>query len=225
MLNKEYKLDTLPRLDLGISDFKKTRHYSYVETAPRVLDALIFQNVLYVTHNFYDKSSDSLFFKISMIEIGKQGKWTELWKSAPLDIGYFTLGNGGGMAIDGERLYFSIGDQGLDRKNSLKSDFSAQNSSQPWGKIYSLNLGLRHSSAIVTLCSIGHRNSQGLVLAKNGKLYSTEHGPRGGDEINEIVCGRNYGWPSFSYGTGYTSYGTFSDISVDARLKMTTRAR
>jgi len=46
----------------------------------------------------------------------------------------------------------------------------------------------------------GHRNPQGLVLASNGKLYSSEHGPTTDDELNLIEKGKNYGWP---YVTGY----------------------
>jgi glucose/arabinose dehydrogenase len=51
----------------------------------------------------------------------------------------------------------------------------------------------------------GHRNSQGLLFdAPSGRLYETEHGPRGGDELNIIVAGRNYGWPVITYGMDYS---------------------
>ena len=46
---------------------------------------------------------------------------------------------------------------------------------------------------------MGHRNPQGLLVFDNIVL-STEHGPRGGDEINKIMFGKNYGWPISSYG-------------------------
>jgi cytochrome c2 len=48
----------------------------------------------------------------------------------------------------------------------------------------------------------GHRNPQGL-LAESGRLWSTEHGPHGGDELNLLVEGRDYGWPRSTYGTEY----------------------
>jgi glucose/arabinose dehydrogenase len=52
--------------------------------------------------------------------------------------------------------------------------------------------------------SYGHRNSQGLAFhPSTGKLWSHEHGPRGGDEINIIEPGKNYGWPVIGYGAGY----------------------
>jgi glucose/arabinose dehydrogenase len=51
----------------------------------------------------------------------------------------------------------------------------------------------------------GHRNPQGLVFdAPSGRLYETEHGPRGGDELNIILAHRNYGWPVITYGMDYS---------------------
>lgn len=53
--------------------------------------------------------------------------------------------------------------------------------------------------------SRGHRNPQGLVFdARTGTLYEHEHGPRGGDELNRIVAGANYGWPLATHGLDYT---------------------
>jgi glucose/arabinose dehydrogenase len=53
--------------------------------------------------------------------------------------------------------------------------------------------------------SRGHRNEQGLIFdGPSGRLYETEHGPRGGDELNIIVAGRNYGWPVITYGMDYS---------------------
>lgn len=53
--------------------------------------------------------------------------------------------------------------------------------------------------------TIGHRNQQGLAFdAVSGRLYETEHGPRGGDELNVIEPGRNYGWPVITYGMDYS---------------------
>jgi aldose sugar dehydrogenase len=49
--------------------------------------------------------------------------------------------------------------------------------------------------------TMGHRNPQGMALSPEGVLWLTEHGPRGGDELNRLVEGRNYGWPVVSYGT------------------------
>ena len=52
--------------------------------------------------------------------------------------------------------------------------------------------------------SLGHRNQQGLALQpETGMPWATEHAPQGGDELNAILPGRNYGWPVVSYGRHY----------------------
>lgn len=51
--------------------------------------------------------------------------------------------------------------------------------------------------------STGHRNPLGLIFTTDGRLWALEHGPRGGDELNHIEPGRNYGWPLVSYGRHY----------------------
>ena len=51
---------------------------------------------------------------------------------------------------------------------------------------------------------MGHRTPQGLTFAPDGRLWEVEHGPRGGDELNLIEKGKNYGWPVISYGEEYS---------------------
>ena len=51
--------------------------------------------------------------------------------------------------------------------------------------------------------SFGHRNPQGLYIDKNKNIFSTEHGPEAGDEINLIEENKNYGWPLATFGTAY----------------------
>jgi aldose sugar dehydrogenase len=88
----------------------------------------------------------------------------------------------------------------------------AQNPRSDLGKIVHLaedGRPARPQSAIATaaprLYSMGHRNQQGLAVdAGAGRIYETEHGPRGGDELNVIVAGRNYGWPLITYGMDYS---------------------
>ena len=53
--------------------------------------------------------------------------------------------------------------------------------------------------------SYGHRNPQGLIVdAPTQTIWMTEHGPKGGDELNKITAGRNYGWPAITYGVDYS---------------------
>ncbi|ABR89541.1 Uncharacterized conserved protein [Janthinobacterium sp. Marseille] len=59
------------------------------------------------------------------------------------------------------------------------------------------------AGALPEIWSIGHRNSQGAALGPDGRLWTHEHGPQGGDEINRPEAGKNYGWPVITYGENY----------------------
>ena len=73
----------------------------------------------------------------------------------------------------------------------------SQDANSKMGKIFEINLNTRN----VKMVSLGHRNPEGLIVTTNGTLLSTEHGPAGGDELNLIVEGANYGWPIVTLGT------------------------
>ena len=61
------------------------------------------------------------------------------------------------------------------------------------------------TGALPELYTIGHRNPQGLALnPTTGEIWLSEHGPRGGDEINRLKSGANYGWPTITYGIEYS---------------------
>jgi glucose/arabinose dehydrogenase len=104
-------------------------------------------------------------------------------------------------------------------------DPGPQDLSADVGKIHRLTAGgqippdnpiLPGASTPSTIWSYGHRNPQGLYYdASTGKLYATEHGPLGGDELNIVVAGVNYGWPLFSYGLNYDRTRV-SDMTEDA---------
>lgn len=67
------------------------------------------------------------------------------------------------------------------------------------------NPALTEAGALPQLYSMGHRNPQGIAIHPvTGDIWQSEHGPRGGDEINRIVPGANYGWPVISYGLEYS---------------------
>lgn len=111
----------------------------------------------------------------------------------------------GRMTFDGSYLFVSLGDR-LRRER-------AQNTRDHVGTIVRLlddgtvpqdNPFVADKDVQPEIWSYGHRNPQGLVFdQKTGELWSTEHGPRGGDELNLIQPGRNYGWPEISYGFEY----------------------
>ena len=103
-------------------------------------------------------------------------------------------------------IYFSIGDRG-DRD-------LAQNLEMPNGKMYRIhddgtipidNPFYYTKGAIQSIWSYGHRNAQGLAIHPlTRQLWEAEHGPRGGDEVNIILKGHNYGWPVITYGKNYS---------------------
>lgn len=103
-------------------------------------------------------------------------------------------------------LYFSIGE----RHNR---DVNPQDITRDGGKIYRLyddgkipedNPFVNIPNAKKAIYSYGHRNPQGLTKnPDNGEIWEHEHGPQGGDEINIIKKGKNYGWPVISYGINY----------------------
>lgn len=67
--------------------------------------------------------------------------------------------------------------------------------------------------------SYGHRNIQGAALGPDGKLWVVEHGPQGGDELNRIEPGRNYGWPVITYGENYGGGKIGAGITAKAGME------
>lgn len=71
------------------------------------------------------------------------------------------------------------------------------------GRVPPDNPFVNTAGALPEIWTYGHRNPQGLLLAPDGTLWAHEHGPQGGDEINLIAPGRNYGWPVVTFGENY----------------------
>jgi glucose/arabinose dehydrogenase len=109
------------------------------------------------------------------------------------------------IAKDGT-LFISIGDRGdRDRSQDWQDDAGSIIHINPDGSIPADNPFKDGSKALPEIWSKGHRNPQGITFdAADGKLYTVEHGARGGDEINHIEPGKNYGWPIITYGRDYS---------------------
>lgn len=75
------------------------------------------------------------------------------------------------------------------------------------------------SGALPEIYSLGHRNPQGAALGPDGALWLVEHGPQGGDEVNRITAGRNYGWPVITYGENYGGGAIGEGITARAGLE------
>jgi len=112
---------------------------------------------------------------------------------------------GSRIAFDDKYLYFSIGDRAeRDNGQDLTTHAGSIVRLNPDGTIPSDNPFTTKPEAQDAIWSYGHRNPQGLIFDKHlDRLWSVEHGPRGGDEINIIAKGKNYGWPITSHGKEY----------------------
>lgn len=102
-------------------------------------------------------------------------------------------------------LFFGIGDRGeRDRAQELSWHNGKIIRLKMDGSVPADNPFVSDKKALPEIYSLGHRNPQGLYYSqKDGKLYNCEHGPRGGDEINEVRKGANYGWPVITFGREY----------------------
>ena len=106
--------------------------------------------------------------------------------------------------LDDKTLLLSVGD--FNFRNDFPG-FLAQDPNSYFGKILTID----QTSKEIEIFSMGHRNPQGLFVDYNNNIFETEHGPKGGDEINLITEGNNYGWASVSYGTPMTYFGLNQD--------------
>ncbi|MDM9644915.1 PQQ-dependent sugar dehydrogenase [Rhizobium sp. S163] len=109
------------------------------------------------------------------------------------------------IAKDGS-LFISVGDRGdRDRSQDWQDDAGSIVHINADGSIPSDNPFKDGAKALPEIWSKGHRNPQGITFdSADGKLYTVEHGARGGDEINGIEPGKNYGWPIITYGRDYS---------------------
>jgi aldose sugar dehydrogenase len=186
----------------------------------RVLDLLIVPRAgggrdLLVSHQTFKGSC--IEFRISAIGLERSGGrlsvakagWRTLFVGTPcLDLqvaapspgveGMCVCVGGGRMVlIDDRRILFSTGDHEFDGRGGRPK--LARDPTSTLGKAMSLDL----SSGVAEIYASGLRNGQGLFAAADGRVWETEHGPRGGDELNLIVKGGDYGWPEVTLGTQY----------------------
>jgi len=110
------------------------------------------------------------------------------------------------FARDG-RLFITLGDRFSERAQAqtLDSHLGKVVRIERDGKVPADNPFLGRPGALPQIWSYGHRNVQGAALhPATGELWTDEHGPKGGDELNRTLPGRNYGWPTVTYGVEYS---------------------
>jgi aldose sugar dehydrogenase len=172
---------------------------------------------IFASHHYW-KAQDKCFVvrvsqldtRLSEIEqLAGPGEWQTIFESHPC-LPLFGEGAmrgknpfrgeeiGGRLALlDANTLLLSQGDHGFSGIEG--SPAYSQDPQATYGKTIRIDLRT-HASALNTL---GHRNPQGLYAAPDGRIWETEHAAQGGDELNLLQPGANYGWPSVTYGTDY----------------------
>ncbi|MCW3464990.1 PQQ-dependent sugar dehydrogenase [Chitinophaga nivalis] len=148
---------------------------------------------------------------------------TIIYRATPAYNG--TLHYGGRIVFDATgNLFVSTGE-----RSDLVTRPLAQSVTAALGKVLRItkdgqpapgNPSISGAGALPVLYTIGHRNPQGLAIHPvTGDLWEGEHGPRGGDEINRIEAGKNYGWPTITYGIEYSGQPVGAGIQKKTGLE------
>ena len=182
----------------------------------KVLDVDFFGDYIYISHHFFDVKTKSKTLVISRIE-AKSFDDLRLSTSSDFEL-FFSLDDrvrydmsenssfrsnraGGGIAFDDSgNLFLGVGDYQLDGLEGRPKVSQANDS--PYGKV--LKIGGKGKASVF---ASGLRNPQGLEFSEGGALVSVGHGPKGGDELNVLKRGANYGWPNVTFGTDYGALG------------------
>ena len=158
-----------------------------------IKDTLILENKFFISASEFNSKENCYKLIILSSILEKNLKFKKIFSTSEC-INNVIAGKMVGLIVENQKgILFSTGDDDKEEKSL------AQNKNSLFGKTIFLNLNDNRFN----LFSLGHRNPQGLILNKDGKIISTEHGPYGGDEINHIQKDRNYGWPISSYGERY----------------------
>jgi cytochrome c2 len=161
---------------------------------------------LFVAHQIWDRPDNCFRMGVSRTtlpeatgsETEAADAWTTLFETNPcIEQPFDTVETGGRLAWVGpDKMLMTVGDHGND---GLRGAALAQDPNADYGKV--LLLDTQGNAEILTS---GHRNPQGLLVDRLGQAWVTEHGPAGGDELNLLSAGQNYGWPLVTYGTDYS---------------------
>lgn len=176
----------------------------YCKDLSGVKDSLLINNALFVAYTVWDDQFNGVRLAVSEFELDKDAHELifvrEIYLSRPA-VKEPILGHqvGGKLALgeNDDTLYLSIGD--------FSKPERVQDSTTSIGKVIRIDLKRLNAEVFAT----GLRSPSGGLLfdRQSNELWLTEHGPRGGDEINLIKRNKNYGWPVVSYGTIYERDG------------------
>ncbi len=198
--SREYGL-----LDVVLDPNYRRNHrifFTFFETRPRQPGPGITNSNTYVASAILDEAANSVR------DVTVTFRTVPAWPSQRLG-----AKTGGRMAFgrDGNLLVV-IGDRDDNPQQTMPDWMSSQKLDNDLGKIIRItpdgrpapgNPFLTTPGARPEIWSLGHRSPQGLTFAPDGKLWESELGPRGGDEVNVIGKGKNYGWPVITHGIDY----------------------
>ena len=218
--NFEFKKISAPKIDNKKDIFVKNNEKkvgNYAERFFGIKDILVdsfqgFENkLLFASSLEYNESKDCYTFGVYLTQINNSeifeiSEWKNIFstkKCLTIDLTTnprFAAASAGGRIIklDENHILLSIGDFYADGVNgpALSQDLTNM-----YGKMIKINVQNSNNE----IFSFGHRNPQGLYIDKNDNIFSTEHGPTYGDELNYISQNNNYGWPLATFGTNYKS--------------------
>lgn len=170
---------------------------------------------LFAAYSHWDAEQDCFTLRLSQAPWDGESSipaaaWSLRYETSPcLNLGGYNNEAGGRLAqLDQEHLLLTVGTHLFEGYPEIVDTIDEID----YGRIMKVNLQTWEAVSYST----GHRNAQGLLVGESG-VWSTEHGPYGGDEFNEVVEGEDYGWPFAGYGTDYAgkfvTYGELGDHS------------
>ncbi|MGD0107843.1 MAG: PQQ-dependent sugar dehydrogenase [Rhodopila sp.] len=161
----------------------------------------------------YDKFDETLgkmrtvvsVIRFDVTTLAAAGGWQEIFASDAFAASEGIASGAGRLAYNGGGdLYVAVGG------HDIVYPKVSEDPNTTLGKIIEINLNTNKWRQFTK----GHRNQEGLTFLKSGQLFSTEHGPRGGDELNEITEGSDYGWPNVTLGSEYNTYAWDAGTSL-----------
>ena len=190
-------------------DVKPGRDLGYAGLGMRLHDLLLLKDgkTLLAAYTYWHVDSHCATLRVAATTLSRgaagpqAAPWKQVFETQPcLSLSAnkrkpFAGHQAGGRMIelpDG-KLLLTAGDF---KNDGFRRDLSVADLGNDYGKVHEIDLSTG-KSAIFTF---GHRNAQGLTLADDGRIWLTEHGPSGGDELNLLVRGTNYGWPLVTLG-------------------------
>jgi cytochrome c2 len=157
-------------------------------------------NMLAVSHEYFDPTLPSTRFAVSVIELDPDtlqpgAAWATVFLSEPEPHGSNDEAGGALAWGSAGKLFVAVGEYGTEAEK-------AQDPNSAFGKIFEIDV----RSQSHRLVALGFRNPEGLALSETLGLIAVQHGPEGGDRLDQVTEGGNYGWPNVTLGTEYHRY-------------------